>query len=165
MRFFRPALTPIIALGMLSLACHRGDRMPTLASVADSLTRGVADPGCAAIAPTVQDSLMSGGIRPVTACRWTAGDTTTVVLRAADSSVVSIVRMWRTLNLQGDYLGAAAQLERSWGPGESCPANDQGEVRGDRFYPGQGAYVRLYARVPAALVIDYERGVGSCRPQ
>lgn len=164
--YFRRALA--IALTVAVLPGCRADpktaEPPTLAVIADSISRGIKDRGCAEIAPAAQDSLISGGRKPAIACRWRSADTTTMILRQADSTVMSIVRMWAPLNLVGEYQETAARLDRTWGPGQGCPANNQGNVQGDRFFAHDSVSVRIYVRLPNALVVDYELAPGSCRP-
>ncbi|HET8649162.1 MAG TPA: hypothetical protein VFL95_03915 [Gemmatimonadales bacterium] len=160
----------IAALGLIALAasgCQADPKPaepPTLGQIADSIGRGVANQGCAEIAAGAQDSLTSAGHRPAVACRWRSADTTTVILRQADSTVMSIVRIWAPLNLVGEYQETAARLDRTWGPGQGCPANNRGNVQGDRFYAHDSVSVRIYVQLPNALVVDYELAPGSCRP-
>ena len=137
-----------------------------LAPIADSASLGQGEwVPCTPLTPEQQTLLSYGGNRPAESCRIESADTTVVILRAADSTVTSVVRVWRPPagRLDADYAATGEALTREWGASEACPENDQRGASGDRVWSGDGKHVRLYKRLPDQLVIDYELGAGGCQ--
>lgn len=120
---------------------------------------------CAALTEEQQAALSYGGNRPAESCRMESADTTIVLLRAADSTVVSLVRVWRPASgtLDTEYDAASARLTAEWGESRTCPENDQRGAVGDRVWSRSDSHVRLYKRLPDQLVLDYELGPGGCQ--
>ena len=140
-------------------------RGPLAAAAAAALgTQGELVP-CTVLTPDQQAALTYDGNRPTDTCRLEVADTTVVVLRGADSTVISLVRVWRPAagRLETEYDAAGAALTRDWGESQACPENDQRGAAGDRVWTGDDSHVRLYKRLPDQLVIDYELGPGACQ--
>ena len=140
----------------------RGSASPfrgPLASMAEAaaLDQGAWVP-CTALTGEQQAALTYNGNRPAESCRIESGDTTVVVLRGADSTVMSLVRVWTPApgRLDTEYAAAGQALSREWGQSRACPENDQRGAAGDQMWNGTDLHVRLYKRLPDQLVIDYE---------
>ena len=120
---------------------------------------------CTVLTAEQQDALSYGGNRPAESCRLESSDTTVVVLRGADSTVISLVRVWRPAEgrLDVEYAAVGDELTRDWGQSRACPENDQRGAAGDRVWSRDAFHVRLYKRLPDQLVIDYELGPGGCQ--
>jgi len=120
---------------------------------------------CTRLTAEQQAALTYNGNRPAESCRIESADTTVVVLRGADSTVMSLVRVWTPApgRLEAEYAAADEALSVEWGEGRACPENDQRGAAGDRVWNGRGSHVRLYKRLPDQLVVDYELGPGACR--
>jgi hypothetical protein len=120
---------------------------------------------CTALTSEQQTALAYNGNRPAEACRIESADTTVVVLRSADSTVVSLVRVWRPAQgrLEAEYAATGEALSRDWGESRACPGNDQHGAEGDRVWSREASHVRLYKRLPDQLVVDYELGPGACQ--
>lgn len=120
---------------------------------------------CTALTAEQQAALSYNGNRPAESCRIESADTTVVVLRGADSTVVSLVRVWRPApgRLDAEYAATGETLTREWGESRACPENDQRGAVGDRVWSGDESHVRLYKRLPDQLVVDYELGRGACQ--
>jgi len=142
----------------------RGPYRGPLAGVVDAVDGGRAELPCEPVPEADRAGLASAGHTPVEVCRWSSADTANVALRAADSTVVSLIRLWTPvpLEVEQSYFSVAERLDRDWGAGQACPENQQKGVVGDRFYARAGANVRLFAR-GEQLVLDYELGEGGCR--
>lgn len=137
-----------------------------LARIADAAALGQPEwVPCTALTAEQQAALTYGGNRPAESCRIESADTTVVILRAADSTVMSLVRVWRPGpgRLDAAYAAAEAKITREWGESRACPENDQRGAAGDRVWSGEASHVRLYKRLPDQLVIDYELGPGGCQ--
>lgn len=137
-----------------------------LASLAEdaALGQGAWVP-CTVLTAEQQDALAYAGNRPAESCRIESGDTTIVLLRGVDSTVISLVRVWRPIagRLDAEYAATGEALSREWGESRPCPENDQRGAAGDRVWSGTESHVRLYKRLPDQLVVDYELGPGECR--
>jgi hypothetical protein len=137
-----------------------------LGQIAETAALGHADGlPCTVLTPEQQDALAYGGMRPAESCRLESADTTVVVLRGADSTVISLIRVWRPTagRLDAEYAVAGEDLTRTWGESRACPENDHRGASGDRVWSGEASHVRLYKRLPDQLVIDYELGPGGCQ--
>lgn len=166
-------LAAVAAVGLWFVADTRwgtgGDRAAfrgPLAPLVDEAAVGRSEwVPCTRLSLEQQDALAYGGNRPAESCRIESADTTVVALRAADSTVISVVRVWRpgAGRLDAEYQTAADELTREWGTGLTCPENDQRGAAGDRVWSRAGRHVRLYQRLPDQLVIDHELGEGGCQ--
>jgi hypothetical protein len=130
----------------------------------NTLGQGVGVP-CTVLTPEQRAAVAYGGHQPAESCRIESADTTVVLLRGADSTLISLVRVWRpgASMLHAAYLATADDLTRDWGDSRACPENDQRGAVGDRVWTTGDAHVRLYKRMPDQLVLDYELGPGGCQ--
>lgn len=120
---------------------------------------------CTALTSEQQEALAYGGNRPVESCRIEAADTVVVLLRSADSTVMSLVRVWSpgAERLDAEYGALQTALNGDWGDAQPCPENDQRGAAGNLVWTRDDAHVRLFKRLPDQLVLDYELGPGGCQ--